>query len=167
MTTLLLLAGLAADPVTTFPIITADDLNGRRVTIPEDLPGAKRLVFIGYDRDQQPAIDEWIRYAVSLRVPERDLGISEVALLNDPGMIGRGIIDSAMKLAIRDRKTRSRVVPVYGDQDELRVLTGCASVRTIDVVLLDSEGRIVWREEGRLTPEKKADLRSRVAAADG
>ncbi|MGB2497258.1 MAG: hypothetical protein ACPH9Y_02740, partial [Planktomarina sp.] len=43
-----------------FPLVDADDLNGRAVSLPDDLPGDPTIVFIAYKRNQQPSINAWV-----------------------------------------------------------------------------------------------------------
>ena len=43
-----------------FPQLDADDLNGRSVSLPQDLPGDPTIVFIAYKRNQQPSINDWV-----------------------------------------------------------------------------------------------------------
>ena len=43
-----------------FPPLDADDLNGRAVSLPQDLPGDPTIVFIAYKRNQQPSINAWV-----------------------------------------------------------------------------------------------------------
>ncbi len=44
-----------------FPPLTADDLNGRSLNLPADLPGKLTIVFIGYKREQQSNVNAWVK----------------------------------------------------------------------------------------------------------
>ena len=43
-----------------FPTVKAENLEGRALTLPEDLEGAYNALFIAFQRGQQTDIDSWI-----------------------------------------------------------------------------------------------------------
>ena len=43
-----------------FPTVKAENLEGRALTLPEDLEGAYNALFIAFQRGQQIDIDSWI-----------------------------------------------------------------------------------------------------------
>ena len=156
-------ATLAFADETVFPTVVTEDLNGRRVTLPDDLEGRRRLVLVGYDRDQQATLDVWIASAVALKKGAA-LGIYEVPIVDDPGAVGRGLIDAGMKLAVRDDATRGRIFTVYTDKPALMKRLELSDDDTVDLMLLDESGRVLWRESGEATPAKMASL---LKAVDG
>lgn len=155
---------MAGDPSQTFPQIRVPDLNGKVVTLPDDLTGGHRLILIGYERNQQESLDRWIDSAVRLNRPEGTLGIYELPIIDDPGRIGRGMIDAGMKLAIRDEATRARVLTLYTDKAAMMRTLRLKSDRTVDLLLLAGDGTIVWRESGPVTADKLASLLTAIAA---
>ena len=44
-----------------FPELTSDDLNGRSMNLPADLPGETTIIFVAYKQRQQPKIDAWVK----------------------------------------------------------------------------------------------------------
>lgn len=147
-----------AVPTLTFPQIQSADLNGDRVTLPDDLNGQYRLVIIAYQRQDQQVVDPWLTLAKSWHLPESRLGIYEVPIIKDPGRVMREFIDAGMRSGIRDRDIRRRVITLYTDKAAMLRRLAIQDDSTIDVLLLDRAGSVVWRTEGELTATKRGNL---------
>lgn len=145
-------------PRVTFPTITSSDLNGRSVTLPNDLQGEKRLLLLAYDRKDQKIVDPWINMARQWKLPEERLGIYEIPIIQDPGKFMREFIDVAMKRGIPEADVRRRVITLYTNKDALLDKLAIENDKTIDILLIDADGYVLWRTEGSLTAEKQAAL---------
>ena len=45
---------------TKLPNLAVEDLNGRTLDLPSDLPGNPTIVFIAFKQNQQPLINAWV-----------------------------------------------------------------------------------------------------------
>jgi hypothetical protein len=67
-----------------------------------------------------------------------------------------------MRAGIPDPVARERTITLYVDKDPFRQTLALADEGDIYVLLLDGEGRVLWREEGSFTPAKGESLREAI-----
>ncbi len=82
---------------TSFPNLKIDDLNGRTVFFPDELPGDPTIVFITYKQRHQEDVSEWAR---QLNLKE-DSGLEwiELPVIGRGGRLMRTVIDNGMDCA--------------------------------------------------------------------
>ena len=80
----------AADamPAPRLPAVTGKDLNGKPWKAPADFPGDRTLVILGYEQEQQAAIDTWTA-GLGLTQPANTLPWIEMPVIDEPGMVMR------------------------------------------------------------------------------
>jgi hypothetical protein len=67
-----------------------------------------------------------------------------------------------MRAGIPDPVARERTITLYLDKDAFRGALQLATEEDIQALLLDRQGRVLWRAEGILTPDKAASLEAAV-----
>ncbi len=83
------------EPSPRLPTVNGKDLNGRPWKAPADFPADRTLVILGYEQEQQAAIDTWTA-GMALTQPENTLPWVEMPVIDEPGMVMRWIIDTGM-----------------------------------------------------------------------
>jgi len=116
-----------------FPPLTADDLNGRSLNLPADLPGKPTIVFIAYKREQQPNVNAWVEQ-LDLRETGGQAWV-ELPVVGRGAVLFRSFVDNGMRLGISGR----------GE---------------IYVALVDPDGTIHALVEGDVTEAKVEQLRA-------
>ena len=116
-----------------FPPLTADDLNGRSLNLPADLPGKLTIVFIGYKREQQSNVNVWVEQ-LDLRETGGQAWL-ELPVVGRGAVLFRSFVDNGMRLGISGR----------GE---------------IYVALVDPDGTIHALVEGDVTEAKVEQLRA-------
>ncbi len=127
---------------TSFPQVVGNDLNKKQVTIPDDFRGRNVLLLVGYEQRAQFDIDRWI-----LGVLQADIPVEIVEVPTISGMVPRavqGFIDNGMRSGIPQSDWAS-VVTVYKDADKIIQALGNDRPQSAYAVLLNREGRIIWR----------------------
>lgn len=127
---------------TSFPQVVGNDLNKKQVTIPDDFSGRNVLLLVGYEQRAQFDIDRWI-----LGVLQADIPVEIVEVPTIAGMVPRavqGFIDNGMRSGIPQSDWAS-VVTVYKDADKIIQALGNDRPQSAYAVLLNREGRIIWR----------------------
>ena len=161
----LLLAGVApseTEVMGRLPAGTAQRMDQQRIVVPQGLSVDRSLALVGFEREHHEEIDSWIQ---GLRL-EHDAAISwfKMPVLNDPG-------DPAARSAIEDRilarqptdRARSRLVPVFTNREAFTRAAGLSGAGHASVLVLDREGKVLARAEGRYDQEKAQALRATLA----
>ncbi len=65
-----------------------------------------------------------------------------------------------------DPETYPWIVPLYVDVNSFRRSLRIPTVHTIAVLLVNKQGRVLWRAEGPMTPAERASLTAAVAASN-
>jgi len=144
-------------PAPRLPAVTGKDLNGKPWKAPADFPGDRTLVILGYEQEQQEAIDTWTA-GMGLTKPENSLPWVEMPVIDEPGMVMRWIIDTGMQRGIPDQDIRSHVWTAYTDRKAFLKSCGIDSVSDIHVLVVDRAGRILAMETGRHTDAAAARI---------
>lgn len=141
--------------------VTAEDLNGRELTLPAELPGERTLLLIAFKREQQLDLNVWIA----------ELGLKEsgapawleLPVIANYGALWRDFVDNGMRSGITTTEDRARVVTIYGDVDAFRGQLGLGSEDLVYLLVVDRAGAVLAREYGAYSAEKAARL---LAAMD-
>jgi len=129
------------------PAVTGKDLNGRPWKAPADFPAERTLVILGYEQEQQAAIDTWTA-GMRLAEPESRLPWIEMPVIDEPGFVMRWIIDTGMQRGIPGKDARSHVWTVYTDRQAFLKSCGIDSVREIHLLVVKRNGEILALESG-------------------
>lgn len=142
----------------TFPVMTGIDLHGNEKQLPESFEGKKNLVSIGFEREDQAEIDTWIEFAETLETTNKDLRFYEVPLIYEINPAYRWWINNGMRSGVVGDEARTRTITVYTDREKFLEIMEMNTDR-IYTLLLDENGKILWRGEGALTENHKAALK--------
>jgi hypothetical protein len=126
---------------TRFPTVQGTSLEGKKVTIPDDLKGKPTLVLVGYIQRAQFDIDRWILGALQADVKASIIEVPTIAGML-PQMV-QGFIDGGMRKGIPQSDWGS-VVTVYEDAPKIIQALGNERPQSAYAVLLDKDGRIAW-----------------------
>ncbi|MAS88075.1 MAG: hypothetical protein CMH30_08905 [Micavibrio sp.] len=141
-----------------FPAMTGIDLQGSEQLLPDAFEGEKNLVTIGFQREDQAEIDTWISYAEELEAADEDFRFYEVPLIYEINPAYRWWINNGMRSGIPSDEARTRTITVYTDREKFFEIMDMSPDR-IYTLLLDNNGKILWRGEGVLTEAHKAALK--------
>jgi hypothetical protein len=141
-----------------FPRLQARNLNGRTISLPAELGGERNLVLVAFRRWHQDLVDAWFPYLETLLAAHPELRAYELPMIGGLFTLARPFIDGGMAAAIPDPVVRERTLTVYTDIGRVTAALGIASTATITLLLVDRQGRILWRDAGPYTPERIAGL---------
>ena len=149
----------AADvtPAPRLPAVTGKDLNGKPWKAPADFTADRTLVILGYEQEQQAAIDTWTA-GMGLTQPGNTLPWVEMPVIDEPGMVMRWIIDTGMQRGIPNKDARSHVWTVYSDRKAFLKSCEIDSVNDIHVLVVARDGAILAKESGPHTDEAAARI---------
>jgi hypothetical protein len=136
--------------VNTMPVTSGKDLNGTPWSVPKGLPAERTLVLIGFDEQQQVAIDTWTQ-CLGLDQPTNTIPWVEMPLIDNPGMLMRWFINTGMRGGIKGRALRSHVWTAYTDKKGFMQTCGMSSTKDVYALVVDRAGRIRSMESGEYT----------------
>lgn len=131
-----------------FPRLTARDLEGRTVEIPDDFSGAVNLVVLAFQRDHQYPIEAWTPHFVRLEEGFPGLEVWEVPALSRSYRIWRGVIDRGMRAGIPDPEVRRHTLTAYLNLGDLQQALALPDLDDIYLFLLDRTGSVLWQGRG-------------------
>lgn len=148
-----------------FPRVTGRNLENREFTLPGDLEGELNVVLVAYERWQQDVIDTWTPHLGKLAAEFSGLRVYELPVISFAMRMMRVWIDGGMRYGIPDKAVRETTITLYTNVSAFNRALGLGSTRTIYVLLVDRQGRVLWRGQDRFDPQQLAALRAAVAAA--
>ncbi|HYG68426.1 MAG TPA: hypothetical protein VD838_12220, partial [Anaeromyxobacteraceae bacterium] len=146
-----------------FPEVTGAALDGTEYALPTDFQAPWNLLIVTFRDDLDRLADKWVLVA------ERIAANSGGALVAyELPVVGRGfrpfrsIVNASIGArADADAAEKARTIPVYVGKGFRKAL-GLKDEYTVHVLLVSQRGRIAWRGEGILTPEKVTELEKAV-----
>lgn len=148
-----------------FPHLAARDLEGRAVSLPDDLDGQHKLVIVAFRREQQPVVDSWIAWHESIATDHPTLRCYELPVIATRWSPARKFIDGGMARAVRERDARRRTLTVYTDVRRVTDALAIDDTSVVTVLLLDPDGRVRWRTTGSATAEAGSGVLNALAEA--
>jgi len=135
------------------PPLAGENLLGEKLSFPKDLKGPLTLLVIGFKREHQKLINTWIEAYEKGKVNKGGVDFFELPIIYEVGMLKRLFINNGMKMGIPDPEQLKRTVTVYMDRqklfDSLKM-----EVNSIYSLLIQQDGKIVWRSQGVVSSEK-------------
>lgn len=152
--------------VVRFPNLSAFNLEGERVDMPQDFAGDYTLVLIAYEQWQQYTVNTWLPALNDLvETWAGRFEYYELPTVGDFSVAQRVYLDTVMVMGIPDETQRRRTITLYVDQDAFNRKLGLPNMDTIYVLLLDQNGVVRWQATGPYTDDLGNDLRAWLEAA--
>ncbi|MBE0359254.1 MULTISPECIES: hypothetical protein [Pseudoalteromonas] len=142
-----------------FPSISGESLEKNMVTIPSDFKADKTLILIGYKQDSQFDIDRWL---IGLDMAGTTLPTYELPTI--AGMAPRmfsSFIDSGMRKGI-PKELWGGVITIYNDGEAVQKFTGNQRPNNSRVVLIDSNGKILYFYDRGFSVDALNKLKARI-----
>lgn len=141
-----------------FPTISGTNLNGEDFELPQDFEGNANFVMMAFKRWQQEEVDTWIPLAKELQKEFVGFQYYELPTLSNWYRPLRGMIDGGMRGGIPDPNTRAITITVYTNKTRVMKSLKIESDDTIQLFLLNRDGKIVWRGSGPYDVDKEKEF---------
>ncbi|MGC9336307.1 MAG: hypothetical protein ACP5JJ_19365 [Anaerolineae bacterium] len=141
-----------------FPTVSGSNLQRNRLTLPQDFQGEQNLVFIAFQQWQQRQVDTWIPFARQLEETYPAVRYYELPTIQQLNTLARTFINEGMRAGIPDLVARERTITLYLDKKAFREALQLPGEDDIHVLLLDRQGRVLWRAQGAFTPDRGESL---------
>lgn len=146
-----------------FPKVRGSNLERREYRLPDDFEGELNLVFIAFQQWHQSEVDSWVPLAKQLTAEHAGLYYYELPTIRSMNFLSRAFIDGGMRMGIPDRSAREATITLYLDKQRFRRALELPSEDHIYVLLVDGNGQVLWRTQGRVSDAKAAALQTAVA----
>jgi hypothetical protein len=140
------------------PAVSGSNLQRERLNLPEDLEGQRNLVLIAFQQWHQRQVDTWIPFARQMEETYPAVRYYELPTIQRLNALARTFINEGMRAGIPDPVARERTITLYVDKGAFRAALDLPDEDNIYVLLLDRQGRVLWRAEGAFTPDKGESL---------
>jgi hypothetical protein len=147
-----------------FPAVTGSNLQRKKVNLPRDFEGELNLVFIAFQQWQQNQVDTWIPFARRLEENHSVVRYYELPTIQRLNALARTFINEGMRAGIPDPVARERTITLYLDKGSFRQALQLSHEDDIYVLLLNRQGRVLWRSEGVFTEGKGDSLIAEIEA---
>lgn len=154
---------LAADSLGSFPRVSGRNLEGRQLDLPADFAGKLNVVLVAFKREQQTDVDSWMPFLKTITSTWPDVHIYELPTLGRRYSLMRSFIDGGMRRGIPDQAVREATITLYIEKSPFRAALKIADEERISVFLVDRDGRVLWRADGRFDAESAKALTNCIA----
>ncbi|WP_395088688.1 hypothetical protein [Armatimonas sp.] len=146
-------------PSLTFPRVQADNLEGKKLSFPQDFAGELNLVFVAFQRNQQRDIDTWVPLAKELMKAHPKLRLYEFPVIGKMIGLMRDFVNNGMRRGIPDPATRAITITIYSDKGAFMRPLGLKDQKKIYAFIVTPKGDVLWRTEGPRTESGEKSLR--------
>lgn len=136
-----------------FPAASGRNLQRRQVKLPDDFAGDWNLLFIAFQQWQQRSVNGWLPFAEQLEAAVEGLVYYELPVIYEMPLLSRFFLNEGMRAGVRDSKARQRTITLYLDKRDFRAALGLQDEDHIHVLLVDRDGKVLWRARGEFTEE--------------
>ncbi len=152
---------IAANKNNYFPKVAGIDLEGKQQELPQAFKNEFNLVVVAFKREQQTQVNTWINAVQPILKEKPNLSFFEIPLIYELSNLKRFWVNNGMRFGIPDSEARKRTITVYTDRDEFFKITKMKEDE-IYALLIDKNGKVLWRVEGVADNSKIKALRKLV-----
>jgi hypothetical protein len=146
-----------------FPEVTGAALDGTEYALPADFQAPWNLLVVTFRDDLDRLADQWVLVAERIAAgSEGHLAAYELPVVGRGFKPFKTLVNASIGAkADADADEKARTIPIYIGK-RFRKELGLRDEDTVHVLLVGRDGRIAWRGEGLLTPDKVAELEGAV-----
>ena len=141
-----------------FPVVSGSNLMREEFEFPRDFEGKYNLVIIPFQQIQQRDVNTWIPAAQELERRYDGLIYYELPTIYQLPTISRTFINEGMRAGIPDQTARERTITFYVDKEVFKKSLAIETEDVIQLMLVDQQGKILWREVGLFSEDKAQSL---------
>ena len=148
---------------TRIPEVHATSFSNEAVKLPEDLKGKVGVLVLGFSKDSREADSAWgKRLAADYRESPTVMYYEMPVLAAVPRMI-RGLIVKSMKSSV-PASEQARFVVILENEAAWKTVTHYGRPDDPYLLVVDSQGSVVWQTQGAVTDAAYAALKQHVEA---
>lgn len=143
----------------TVPPLQAQALDGSEINLSNVSAGKPLLLMIGFSHKSSDDFEGWNKQALAPYWSDSQLAYYELVDLQGLPSFVKPMVLHGMKREIHGTET-SHFVPFYMGEDDWKKIVNYSSSANTYLLLANSSGHIVWRNQGPVDAEKIASLKA-------
>jgi ATP10 protein len=151
--------------VAEFPVVTSYNLEKTKVVLPQDLEGQFNILLLSFEREQQSEADSWVPVAKQVEASHADVRYYQLPVFTRENFLYRWWLNSSLRSDLPEGESRKTTIPLYLNRPAFLADLQISTDQQISVLLVEKNGRVLWRTTGEATDEKKAGLLAAILAA--
>jgi hypothetical protein len=144
------------------PPVRGEFLSGRRAVLPEAASGRVALLMLGFTYDSRFSVEAWAKRFRQDFGTQPKVTFFEIPMIGGMARMGKWFIDSGMRRGT-PQADHENVITVYGGTEQWKQRVGFRDTRAAYLILLEQNGKVVWRYAGSLDEEPYKALSSEVS----
>jgi hypothetical protein len=140
------------------PQITAYNLEKNKVSLPTGFAAPANLLILFFDQDKREDAESWVPATNQIGGVKQNLQYYLLPVFARENLLYRWWMNSSIRSSTPDSTTWKWTVPLYLNKQKFMQTLDIHSEHEVTLLLVDKEGRVLWRNTGPFTPEKKASL---------
>jgi hypothetical protein len=141
-----------------FPPLTAYNLNRQKVVLPGGMAGNTDLLLISFAPEQQKDVESWLPAAQALQHMNFQFHYYELPVEGRENFVFRWWDTSSLRSDQNDPQSWPWIVPLFVERGKLMHELEIPNGKQVVALLVERQGRILWRASGPMTPEKRTAL---------
>ena len=141
-----------------FPTVSAYNLDKIHVTLPADFDGDRNLLLISFTSEQAPVLATWNSVAQAIEHTQPRFRVYHLPVSATRNMLYRWWDNASLRANQSDPELWRWTVPLYIDVAAFRSSLAIPDANQAVVLLVDRQGRVLWRATGPASPEQRASL---------
>jgi hypothetical protein len=142
----------------TFPSITSFSLDKDKIALPGQLEGQINLLLLSFRPEQQNDIDSWMSAAQAVQHLNFQFRYYQIPVAERENAVFRWWESSSMRSDQSDPEMWHWIVPIWVDRKKFFQDLAIQNDKQIVALLVDRQGKILWRSDGPMSPDKRTAL---------
>jgi len=139
------------------PDLRGEFLNGHLAVLPAASKGRAALLLLGFTYGSSFAVEDWAKQFRERFAKNDHATFFEIPMIGGMARMGKWFIDSGMRRGT-PKEDHEHVITVYGGSGEWKQRVGFMDPKAAYVILIDSGGRVAWRNNGPFDAAAFEDL---------
>jgi hypothetical protein len=148
-----------------FPAISSYNLEKAKVNLPADFKGQINLLFLTFESEQQKDADSWAPVVKYVEASRPVLHHYLLPVYGKENFLYRWWINSSLRSNLPENEQRQTTIPLYLNRLNFMKSLKIDSDKEITILLIDKNGRVLWREMGELNDVKRSSLEAALVSA--
>ncbi len=144
-----------------FPKVVGINLHGASKELPKSFDKNLNIVTVAFKREQQKEVNTWIVEVDKILRNNSEIGFFEIPLIYELGMFKRTWVNNGMRFGISNETARTRTITVYTKREKFFEMMNM-NEDLIYTLLINKDGKILWRTEGAATDIEVELLKTQI-----
>jgi len=145
------------------PVLQGEYLSGQRANLPQDSSGRVALLMLGFTYESRFAVESWAKRFRQDFGNQPKVTFFEIPMIGGLARMGKWFIDGGMRRGT-PKTDYGNVITVYGGTDAWKRRVGFRDPNAAYLILIDRDGKVVWRYAGAFADDPYAALSSKVSS---